>query len=88
MVEHLAGRTFLDNDTMVDKHDAVSDIAGEADLVRDNEHRHSSLGEVAHHRENFPDEFGVKRGRGFVEKKELWVHRERPGDGDPLLLSP
>ena len=46
-----------------------------------------SLGQVAHDREHVADELGVERRGRLVEEHELGVHRQRPGDGDALLLA-
>ena len=44
-------------------------------------------GEVPHHVQHLADELGVERGGRLVEQHELRVHRQRPGDGDALLLA-
>ena len=45
------------------------------------------LGELAHDAEHLADELRVERRGRLVEEHELGVHRERPGDGDALLLA-
>src|SRR5665647_1078012 len=49
--------------------------------------RHAFLGEPLHHVEHLADELGVQRAGRLVEEHELGLHRERPGDRDPLLLA-
>jgi hypothetical protein len=46
------------------------------------------VGEAAHHGEYLADQFRVESGRRFIEEDRTRLHRERTGDGDPLLLSP
>ena len=43
-------------------------------------------GELAHHVEHPLDQLRVEGARDLVEEHHLWVHRQRPGDRDPLLL--
>ena len=38
-------------------------------------------------REHLADELGVEGRGGLVEEHQLRVHRQGPGDGDPLLLA-
>ena len=67
--------------------DAVRDVAGEAHLVRRDQHRHPAGGELADHVEHLGDELGVEGARHLVEQEELRLHRERAHDRDPLLLA-
>ena len=81
------GGALLDDVAAVHEDHAVGDLAGEGHLVGDDEHRHALAGQPAHDREDVTDELGVE-GRGrLVEEHELGVHRQRPGDGDALLLT-
>ena len=64
-----------------------ADLAREADLVRDDDHRHADLGEVAHHVEHLADELRVERRGRLVEQHQLRVHRQRARDRDALLLA-
>ena len=81
------GLALLDDDAAVHEDDVVGDLAGEAHLVGHDDHRHALLGELAHDAQHLADELGVE-GRGrLVEEHQLGVHRQRPGDGDALLLA-
>ncbi len=64
-----------------------ADLAREADLMRDDDHRHPDLGEVAHHVEHLADELRVERRGRLVEQHQLRVHRQRARDRDALLLA-
>ena len=44
-------------------------------------------GEAAHHVQHVADQLGVEGGGGLVEEHQLGLHRQRPGDGDALLLA-
>ena len=57
------GLALLDHDAAVHEDDLVADLAGEADLVGDDEHRHPFLGQLAHRVEDLFDELGVERAR-------------------------
>ena len=69
------------------KIDAVADLARELHLVRDDEHRHPVVGEVAHDDQHLADELGVERGGDLVEEHHVRLHHQRAGDRDALLLA-
>src|SRR3954451_22015061 len=76
----------LDDDAAVHEHEGVRDLAGEPDLVGDDDHRHAVLREPAHHIEHLSDQLGVERAGRLVEEHELGLHRQCPRDRHPLLL--
>ena len=82
-----AGGPGLDHHALVHEHDPIGDAVGEVHLVGDHHHGHAVLGEAAHDREHLADELGIERRRRFVEEHHVRVHRQRPGDGDTLLLA-
>jgi hypothetical protein len=86
-VEHLGRGPLLDDAALVEEDDRVGGLPGEADLVRDDDHRGASLGQIPHDVENLADQLGVERRGGLVEQDQLGVEGERPGDGDALLLA-
>src|SRR5580704_17065396 len=59
IVEHLGRRALLDDAALVDEDDAVGDLAGEADFMGDDDHRHAGFGQPTDHRENLADQLGV-----------------------------
>ncbi len=66
---------------------AIGDLADEAHLVADDDHRHALVGELAHDIEHLGHHLGIQ-GRGrFVEQHQGRLHGERPGDRHPLLLA-
>src|SRR5690606_37063369 len=67
--------------------DTVCGPACEAHLVGYAHHGHALLGQVGHDVKNLIDHLGVEGGGRFVEKHDLWVHRQRAGDGHALLLT-
>ena len=71
----------------VHERDALADVAGEAELVGDDDHGHAGRREIAHHGQHLADEFGVERRGRLVEQDQLRPHGERAGDGDALLLA-
>ncbi len=78
---------MLDHFAAIHEDDAVGDIAGKADLVRDHDHRHAGIGQPAHHAKHFTDEFGIERRSRFVEEHQLGLDRKRTCNRHALLLS-
>ena len=74
-------------DAVVHEDERVADLAGEADLVGDHDHRHAVGGQLAHHVEHLADELRVERRGRLVEQHQLRLHRQRAGDRHPLLLA-
>ena len=87
VAEDVGGRALLDDDAAVHEDDAVADLAGEADLVGDHDHRHPVGGQALHHVEDLPDQLGVERRGRLVEEHQRRLHGQRPGDRHPLLLA-
>ena len=81
------GGALLDDPAVVEEDDQVGDLAGEADLVGDDDQRRAGPGEVLDDGEHLADQFRVERRRRFVEQDDAGLERERPGDRDPLLLA-
>ena len=50
------------------------------------DHRHALARQLSHHVQHLADHFRVERGRRFVKKHDLRLHRQRPHDCDTLLL--
>ena len=84
--QDLRRRTLFHDHSAVHEHDLVRHFAREADLVRDDHHRHAVLCERAHHGQDLADQLGIERGGRLVEQHHARLHRERPGDGHALLL--
>ena len=77
---------FLLDPALVQEHRPRRHVAGEADLVGDDQHRPPFLGEVADDLQHLADELGIERRGGLVEEHDIGLHRERAGDRRPLLL--
>ncbi len=89
VVEELIRRALLQDHALVEEHHPVRDFAREPHLVRHDHHRHVKVGgERLHHREHLADQLRIERRRRFVEQHHVWLHRERAGDRDALLLAP
>ncbi len=87
LVEHAARRAFVDDAAFVDESDAAGDMGGEAHFVGDDEHRHAFGREALHHLQDFADQLGIERRGWLIEQHEAGLHRQRPRDGDALLLA-
>src|SRR5918992_1976812 len=86
-IEDVQRFALFDDSPLVHEDDAVAHLTRELHLVRDDEHRHPVVREIAHDDEHLPDELGVERRRDLVEEHHVWVHHQRAGDRDPLLLA-
>ena len=81
------GGPCFDEVAVVHVHDPVGDVAAEAHLVADDDHRHALRGEVLHDLEHLADELRVERAGGLVEEHQHRVHGHGPRDGHALLLA-
>ena len=64
------------------------DLTGEAHLVGGQQHRHALRRRArARCSSTSDDELGVERARDLVEQQHPRLHRQRPDDGDALLLA-
>ena len=50
-------------------------------------HRHAILRQFLHHGEHLADHLRIKRRGRLVKQDDVRVHRQRPHDGNALLLS-
>jgi hypothetical protein len=87
VLEEVLGGADLDDLAVGHEDHPVGDLAGEAHLVGDDDHRHAGLGQLLHRVEHLVDHLGVERRGRLVEEHHLRLHGERPGDGHPLLLT-
>ncbi len=62
-------------------------MAREAHLVRDHQHGHAFVRELAHDQQHFAAQFRIERAGRLVEQQHLGRHRQRAGDRHPLLLA-
>jgi hypothetical protein len=61
-------------------------LAGKGHFVRDDEHGHVLVGQLAHAAQHLAGELGVERRGRLVEEHDVGFHGQRTGDGDALLL--
>ena len=87
MFEDVFGGALFKDFTAVDEDDAVGDLAGNAHLVRDDDHRHALGRQLLHDGEHLADHLGVERACRFVKQHDLRLHAERADNGDTLLLA-
>ncbi len=55
-------------------------------LVSDQHHRHAVTRQPIEHPDHLADQLRVEGGGDLVEQHQARLHRQRPGDGDALLL--
>jgi hypothetical protein len=77
----------FDDLSLIHKNDAVCNTPGKTHFMGHHHHRHAVASQVGHHLQYFVDHFRIQRGGGLVEEHDFRRHRERPSDGDPLLLA-
>ena len=87
MLEDIRRAALLDELAVSHEQNAVADLAGEAHLVRDDDHRHAVVRQLLHDLQNLADHLRVERARRLVEEHDLRLHHERADDGHALLLS-
>ena len=85
-VENVGRVSLFHDPPVVHEDQPVAHLTGELHLVRDDDHRHSGLGEIAHDDEHLADELGVERGSDLVEENDARLHHQGAGDGHALLL--
>ncbi len=78
----------MQHPTLIVDHNLVGELAGLGEIVRDDDGR---LAEAAERRLQIvpeaPAERAVERGKRLVQQDEIRIHRKRPAEGHPLLLS-
>ena len=66
---------------------AVGDVAGEAHLVRGEDHRHALVRQLADDVEHLGHQLGVERGGDLVEQQHVGLHGQCAHDRRSLLLA-
>src|SRR5918995_3542915 len=87
VLEKGGGRSLSVDNAFGHKDDFGADLTGKGDLVRDDQHGHSLVGQRQDDVENLADEFRIERGGNLVQQQDLRVHGDGAGDPDTLLLS-
>ncbi len=86
--EDLAGVALLDDLAAVHDNDVIGDVGDDAEIVRDEEHRHFVLFlELREELEDLLLNGHVEGRRRLVGDEELGAATDRHGDHDPLLLA-
>ena len=65
----------------------IGRFSSETHLMRHQDHRLTGLAEICDHIEHLSGHLRIKRGGRFIHQEELWIDRERSGDGDSLALT-
>src|SRR5690349_19378587 len=68
--QDLVRRALLDDPALVHEDHRVGRRPGEADLVRDDDHRGAGRGQVTQYVEHLTDQFRVEGGGGLVEEDQ------------------
>src|SRR5690606_8300775 len=86
IVDQLRRRAVDGDLALLHEDEPRADLAGEGDLVGDDDHRHAALGQRLHDLEDLRAEFGVERRGRLVEYHHLRRPRARAGARVPLPL--
>ena len=72
---------------VADEGHEVGYAAGESHLVGHQHELRAEVFQLPDHLEDLGGHLRIKRRSGLVEEQPLWLHDERPEDGDPLFLA-
>ena len=86
VVDQLLCRALLHHHAAVHEQDAVSHIPGKVHLVGHDDHGGLAVGQFPQHPQHLAGQFRVKGAGGLIEAEDVWVQRQRTGNGYPLLL--
>ena len=79
---------LLNDLTVCHEHDPVGHLTGKAHLVGNDHHRDVLLvGQIHHDIQHFLNGLRVQRTGGLIEKDDLGLRAQRPGNGNALLLA-
>ncbi len=87
MIEYLSRCSFFYNHAAIHKDYAVGNIARKLHLVRNHNHRHATLSQVAHNRKDITNQLGVESRSSLVKEHYMRVHSKCTGNGYALLLT-
>src|SRR5712692_3586157 len=86
IIQHVTWSPLFGDNTIGDKHQPVPHFTGKTHLMRDHEHGHARLRQVAHHVQHLRHQLRVQGRSDLVEQHHMRLHHQRPRDGYPLLL--
>ena len=85
--QHVVGVADFFDLTLMQEHHLIRDFAGEAHFVGHQNHRTAFLSQALNHLQHFAHQLGVERRGRLVEQHDFRLHRQRAGNGHPLLLA-
>ena len=86
MVKKVIRRGRLHNLTIVHENHFMPYLTGKPHFMGNHDHRHAVFGQLNHDLQHLVDHFRVESGGRFIKQHRDRVHRQRPADGDSLLL--
>ena len=87
VIDHVGGAAILHDDALVHEQHVVGHLTGELHLVRDDDHGGVARGERANDVEHLAGQLGIERAGRLVEAEDVRIERQRPRNGDALLLA-
>ena len=85
--KYLLRGTFYCNEAIIHENDPVRNIFGKIHLVGDDYHSDVFGCQILNNLQDLSCKFRVKGGCWFIEKQNIRVHTQSPGNGNSLLLS-
>ena len=67
LVEHGFGGSLLDDDSAVNEQHPVGNFLRKTHFVRNHDHRHAVIRQLAHHRQHLADQLRIERRGRLVE---------------------
>ena len=85
--KYLLRGTFYCNEAIIHENDPIRNIFGKIHLVGNNYHSDVFGCQILNNLQDLSCKFRVKGGCWFIEKQNIRVHTQSPGNGNSLLLS-
>ena len=85
--EELIGRSGFDELAIVQEYDVIGSAACKAHFVAHHDAGHARIAQLDHNLQNLLDHFRIECGGRFIIEDHLGIHRQRPRNGNPLLLA-
>ncbi len=86
IAQHPFGWALFDDRPRFHEYDVGGDLAGEAQLVRDDDCGPAPDGQIPDHAQHLAGQFRIERRRRLVEQHDPGIHDQRSHDGHALLL--
>lgn len=87
MVKKLFWIALFDDQPFIEEYDLIRHISRECHLMRNDEYRPSSPGQLLNDIQHFSNKFWIQRGCRLIEQNNFWANSQCACNGNTLLLS-